>query len=216
MPEVLLHTEGLKLERGGRDLLSGVKDLKVEAGQNLLVLGPSGCGKTSLLHVLTGLLPPQGGDVMFRGRSYRALSDSQLNALRAERFGIVLQKLHLLGHLSVYQNIALAFSASRRKPDTVKILSILEGLGLKDKTYASARSLSQGEAQRVAIARAVVHGPDILFADEPTSSLDDRNAESVCKLLIDLSKQAGASLIVSTHDHRVRDLIDGDTLEMAA
>jgi ABC-type lipoprotein export system ATPase subunit len=216
MSEVILHTERLRLERGGRQVFSGLQDLHVEAGRNLLVLGPSGCGKTSLLHVLTGLLPPQEGEVLFRGRSYRGLSGSQMNALRAQSFGVVLQKLHLLGHLSAFQNVALAFSASRRRPDHAKIFSVLESLSLKDKAHVKARLLSQGEAQRVAIARAVVHGPEIVFADEPTSALDDRNTETVCRLLCDLSKQAGASLIVSTHDRRVRELIGGDLLEMAA
>lgn len=214
MAETVISSENLKLLRNGRDLFAGLGDLKLVRGQKMLLLGPSGCGKTSLLHVLTALLPFESGQVAFKGKPYSRMSARELDVLRGHHFGIILQKLHLIPHLSVYQNIALAFSGSHRRPHRAGILALLKELELDGHAGSRAESLSQGEAQRVAIARAVAHGPDVIFADEPTSALDDRNAESVYKLLTGLSEKTGACLLISTHDSRLRDLFDGEIKEM--
>ncbi|MCL4677127.1 MAG: ATP-binding cassette domain-containing protein [Alphaproteobacteria bacterium] len=214
MSELLLKAQNLKLDRSGRDLFSGIGEVCIFSGKNLLVLGPSGCGKTSLLHILTGLLPADGGTVEFLGKNYSHISSAALNRLRGQRYGVIHQKLHLISHLSVYQNISLAFKGARKPVNKPMILKVLEELGLRERAFHCARTLSQGEAQRVAIARAVVHKPDIIFADEPTSSLDDRHTDAVCGLLMSLSERGGASLVISTHDQRVRDVFKGQVLEM--
>lgn len=214
MSELLLKAQNLKLDRNGRDLFSGLGEVRIFSGKNLLVLGPSGCGKTSLLHILTGLLPVDGGIVEFLGKNYSHIPPSALNRLRGQRYGVIHQKLHLISHLNVYQNISLAFSGARKPVNKSMILNVLDELGLGDKAFHCARTLSHGEAQRVAIARAVVHKPDIIFADEPTSSLDDRHTDAVCGLLMSLSERGGASLVISTHDQRVRDVFKGQVLEM--
>jgi len=209
----LLQTKNLQLIRGERDLLSNIGNLKISEDRNLLILGPSGCGKTSLLHVLAGLLPPTGGDVFFLEQNYSQMTAGSLDKLRGQNFGFVFQGIHLLRHLNVVQNIALAFSGAGRKAEHDKIQSLIARLGLKGKECQKAHDLSHGEAQRVAIARACAHSPKIIFADEPTSALDDRNTKSVMELIQKLSSESGAALIVTTHDQRIKPLFN-DVLEM--
>lgn len=168
--------------------------------EHLLLSGLSGSGKTTLLHIIAGLLRPTAGDVVFDGRRYHGLSNRALDALRAENFGFVFQKLHLISHLTVAQNIALPLT--HRDPDRVQ--GLIEELGLDGKAHHYARDLSIGEAQRVAIARAVAHKPRVIFADEPTSALDDVNTEKVMTLLLDQAQKTGATLIAATHDARIK------------
>ncbi len=185
-------------------------NLHVEAGQSLLLLGPSGSGKTSLLNILAGLSQPGSGEVKYNDQIYAALSQSELDRLRANNFGFVFQKLLLIGHLSVEQNIGL----SQSKADHQRIKNLVDDLGLSGKEKQKARDLSVGEAQRVAIARAVVHNPTVIFADEPTSALDDINAEKVMNLIFDQAKKSGATVVAATHDARIKGMFD-NILEIA-
>lgn len=214
IPLDLLQAREIKLFRGERELFHNAENLNLASGQSLLILGPSGCGKTSLLHALAGLLPVTSGEVLFKGQSYRGLRPHRLDQIRAENYGFVFQSLHLVGHLNVQQNIALAFSSARKSPELSSILKVCEALGLKGKESQKAFSLSQGEAQRVCLARACVHSPKIVFADEPTSALDDVNTKAVMDFLFELSKASGVSLIVSTHDQRIKPYFK-DILEMS-
>lgn len=163
------------------------------------------------MNVMAGLLRPSSGDVKFEGKSYASLSEPQLDQLRAENFGFVFQKLHLIGHLSVEQNIALVQS----KPDHHRVQSLIDDLGLSGKEKQKARDLSVGEAQRVAIARAVANNPKVIFADEPTSALDDTNAGRVMDLIFEQAQKTGATVITATHDARIKDRFE-TILEMAA
>lgn len=176
------------------------KSLSVSAGKHLLLLGPSGCGKTTLMNVMAGLLRASSGEVSFEGKNYASLSESELDLLRAENFGFVFQKLHLIGHLSVAQNIAL----SQIKPDPARVQTLINDLGLSGKEAQKARDLSVGEAQRVAIARAVANTPKVIFADEPTSALDDTNAAKVMDLIFTQAAKTGATVIAATHDARIK------------
>lgn len=186
-------------------------NVSLKAGEHLLLLGPSGCGKTTLMNIMAGLLRASSGDVCFAGKNYASLSDRDLDNLRAENFGFVFQKLHLIGHLSVAQNIALA----QTKPDTARVITLINDLGLSGKEAQKARDLSVGEAQRVAIARAVSNNPKVIFADEPTSALDDANAAKVMNLIFDQAAKTGATVIASTHDGRIKDRFE-KILEMVA
>lgn len=212
--EPLLRAESLSLQRGGRDVLAGLPDIALHGGKHTMVIGPSGCGKTTLLHALTGLLPVEGGSIVFRGLAYKELSQGALDQLRGRHFGIVFQRLHLISHLTVYQNVCLSFSRGGKEVMRESVFNLLDSLGLGDKKNNPAYTLSQGEAQRAAFARAVVHKPDILFADEPTSALDDVNAGEVCRLLLDLCEKNGTALVISTHDERLRRIFDGQVVEM--
>jgi len=192
-------------------IILGQKTLGVSAGKHLLLLGPSGCGKTTLMNVMAGLLRASSGEVSFDGKNYTSLSDSNLDNLRAENFGFVFQKLHLIGHLSVAQNIALA----QTKPDPARVQALINDLGLSGKEAQKARDLSVGEAQRVAIARAVANNPKVIFADEPTSALDDANAAKVMDLIFAEATKTGATVIAATHDARIKERFE-TILEMAA
>jgi putative ABC transport system ATP-binding protein len=207
---MLFEIKNLEYEAQGRSIL-GSRSLNVDAGQHVLLLGASGCGKTTLMNVMAGLLRPSVGDVNYQGQSYASLSEPQLDQLRAENFGFVFQKLHLIGHLSVEQNIALA----QNKPDATRIQSLIDDLGLSGKERQKARDLSVGEAQRVAIARAVANNPKVIFADEPTSALDDANAVRVMDLIFDQAKKTGATVIAATHDARIKGRFE-TVLEMVA
>ncbi len=189
----------------------GQKTLGVSAGKHLLLLGQSGCGKTTLMNVMAGLLRASYGDVSFDGKNYTSLSDSDLDSLRAQNFGFVFQRLHLIGHLTLAQNIALA----QTKPDPARVQTLINDLGLSGKEAQKARDLSVGEAQRAAIARAVANNPKVIFADEPTSALDDTNAAKVMDLIFTQAAKTGATVIAATHDGRIKERFE-TILEMTA
>ncbi|MDP2205975.1 MAG: ATP-binding cassette domain-containing protein [Alphaproteobacteria bacterium] len=204
-----LELTDIRHSAGGREILR-IPALSVAAGGRLLLLGPSGCGKTTLLNLMAGLLRAEQGHVSLNGQAYDTLSGRALDALRRKYFGIVFQKLHLIGHLSVEQNICLAAD----HPDKTYMHSLTDRLGIADKRRSAARNLSHGEAQRAAIARALMNRPAIVLADEPTSALDDAQADNVSRLLLDETQTAGAALIVATHDARIKPLFD-TVLELA-
>lgn len=206
----ILHIQKLKHHAGGREILN-IDALGVDSGGRLLLLGPSGCGKTTLLSLMAGLLRAQSGDVTFDGTNYAALPSAALDGLRRRAFGFVFQKLHLLGHLSLEENVRLASDA----PDDAFIRALLARLGLGGKEKQAAHALSHGEAQRAAIARALAGKPRVLFADEPTSALDDANTAAVARLLLDETARSGAALVVATHDARLKPYFD-TAWEMAA
>ena len=173
---------------------------KVNEEQHLLILGPSGSGKTTIINLLSGLLKPSSGYINFKNTKYSVLSELQLDQLRSENFGFIFQKLHLIGHLNVEQNIAIA----KNKKNSLDINKLLDNLGLKGYNKMIVKNLSFGESQRVAVARGVVNNPKVIFADEPTSGLDDKNSNLVIKLIFEQVKKTGSTLIVSSHDQRIK------------
>jgi putative ABC transport system ATP-binding protein len=173
-------------------------------GSRWLVLGPSGCGKSTLLHILAGLVRPTGGEVNVFDTDLVSLDGKQLDAWRGAHVGIVLQALHLVPHLSVRDNLRLAQYLAHAPQQDEAIHESLAALGVADKSGRKPSALSQGEQQRVALARAVVNGPKLLLADEPTASLDDAAAERAVELLFAAAERRGATLVVATHDSRVK------------
>jgi len=186
---------------------------RAEPGSRWLILGPSGCGKTTLLHILAGLVRPSGGEVNVFDAELSSLKGKQLDAWRGANVGIVLQALHLIPHLSVRDNLRLAQHLARAPQRDAAIAEALAALGVADKAARRPDQLSQGEQQRVAIARAVVNGPKLLLADEPTASLDDASAERSVTLLLETAARSGATLVVATHDSRVKHHF-GNTLQL--
>ena len=140
------------------------------------------------------------GYINFKNTKYSLLSELQLDQLRSENFGFIFQKLHLIEHLNVEQNIAIA----KNKKNSLDINKLLDNLGLKGCNKMIVKNLSFGESQRVAVARGVVNNPKVIFADEPTSGLDDKNSNLVIKLIFDQVKKTGSTLIVSSHDQRIK------------
>ncbi|HWA39135.1 MAG TPA: ATP-binding cassette domain-containing protein [Burkholderiales bacterium] len=199
----MLAVRGLAHTYGSRQVLR-VDDWQVAAGERALVLGPSGSGKSTLLHVLAGLLKPTAGSVFAFDEEISSLSGSTLDRWRGRNVGIVLQALHLVSHLTVRANLRLAQYLARLPQDDAAIDRTLAALGVADKAARRPGELSQGEQQRVAVARAVVNGPKLLLADEPTSSLDDEAAARAIDLLTGEAARTGATLVVVTHDARVK------------
>ncbi|WP_269532770.1 ABC transporter ATP-binding protein [Chitinimonas sp. BJYL2] len=174
-----------------------------QAGQAVLT-GPSGSGKTTLLSLLGGLLSPSAGRVVLAGQDVARLPASQRDAFRGRSIGFVPQRPHLVASLSVAENLQLAQYLAHLPQDPQRIDTVLTALGIAELARRKPAQLSQGQAQRVAIARAVVNRPAVLLADEPTASLDDEATAAVLALLRSAADEAGASLLVASHDGRVK------------
>ena len=188
--------------------------LGVRPGEIVAVMGPSGSGKSTLLHCLAGIFPPDSGEVWFDGRRLDELSDAERTRLRRTEFGFVFQFGNLVPELTAADNVALPLLLKRsgRKAAYQRAASWLDRLGLSDKGARRTGELAGGEAQRVAIARALALGPRLLFADEPTGSLDSLAGEKVMKLLTGLAKEQGVTVVLVTHDVRVAAYADREVL----
>jgi ABC-type lipoprotein export system ATPase subunit len=180
------------------------KDLKLEQGSHWLILGASGSGKTTLLHLLSGLLRPQSGNIKISGKDIAKINEAELDKFRGKEIGLVFQKAHLVSVLSVKDNLALAQYLAGLPQDSGRIKEVLAELQLEGKINSKPHQLSQGEQQRVTIARAVLNKPSVIFADEPTSALDDMNTEKVMNLLENQAKKYNATLVIVTHDQRLK------------
>ena len=199
----MIAVRGLAHRYGAAEALR-LADWKVAQGERWLVLGASGSGKTTLLHILAGLVRPSEGQVEVSGENILKLEGARLDRWRASTVGIVLQALHLMKHLSVRDNLRLAQYLARAPQDDARIADTLGALGVGEKAARRPSELSQGEMQRVAIARAVVNRPKLLLADEPTANLDDAAAAKAVDLLSEQAARHGATLVVATHDARVK------------
>jgi putative ABC transport system ATP-binding protein len=199
----LLEIRDLRHDYGTRTVLS-VPSWDVAKGEASLVLGPSGSGKSTLLAAICGLLTPTAGRIKLAGEEVTGLSAVRRDAFRARRVGLVPQTLHLIGVLSARDNLRLARRLASLPEDGAWIDACLASLGLAGLAARKASELSVGEAQRVAIARAVVNRPALILADEPTSALDDANCDKAMALLREQAAACGATLLVATHDQRVR------------
>ncbi|MEO1730593.1 MAG: ATP-binding cassette domain-containing protein [Pseudomonadota bacterium] len=196
-----LSLAGVGLSYNGRSVLQDVSfDLRTQ--ESALLLGPSGSGKSSLINIICGLQTPDAGSV--------TLGDAQVAAggvgdqVRRRSMGIIFQTLRLVSALSVKANLLLAQKLQNGAHDRSLIDATLERLEIAHLTDSRPHELSRGEAQRAAIARALVVKPALLIADEPTSALDSTNTQRVAELLIEASQEAGASLLVATHDDRLK------------
>lgn len=179
-------------------------DIEVTRGEHTLILGDSGSGKTTLLHILSGLLKPETGTVQIDGQPLYDLPARKLDEFRGQRIGLIFQEAHLVKSLTIKENLQIAQGFAGAKVDHQRIEEVLALLNLEHKGNSYPSKLSRGQMQRAAIARAVINRPAILVADEPTASLDDRNTESVLNLLRTQAEQQGATLIIATHDKRVK------------
>lgn len=209
----VLRIEDLAHSYNGRPVLAGF-DLVQNAGAHRLLLGPSGSGKTTLINLIAGLLSPERGRIEIAGTSIGKLSPARRDDLRRRHVGIIFQTLRLVAALDVRANLRLAQRLAGVPRDDAAISHLLETLGIGHRATAKPRMLSQGEAQRAAIARALVGRPALLIADEPTSALDDVNAERVAALLLEAADANGSTLLIATHDTRLRRFI-ADTVELA-
>jgi putative ABC transport system ATP-binding protein len=200
----LLAATDLHRSFGRTPALRGA-ELTIGAGEIVAVMGPSGSGKSTLLHCLAGILTPDRGEVRFEGRRIDNLPEPARSELRRTTFGFVFQFGQLVPELTAEENVALPLllSGARRAPALDRARAWFDRLGLAGLECRRPGELSGGEAQRVAVARGLVAGPRVVFADEPTGSLDSLAGEQVMNLLVDTARAEGASVVLVTHEPRV-------------
>jgi putative ABC transport system ATP-binding protein len=203
-PGPLAEARNVERSFGETPALRGAS-LEVARGEILAVMGPSGSGKSTLLHCMAGILVPGSGEIWFDGQRIDTLDEQKRSALRRDHFGFIFQFGQLVPELSAEENVALPLllAGMRRKRALAGARAWLDLLGLSDVATHRSGEMSGGQAQRVAIARALVHRPELLFADEPTGSLDSLNGELVMELLVKTVQEHGVSVVLVTHDARV-------------
>jgi putative ABC transport system ATP-binding protein len=183
-------------------------DLDIQAGEAVAILGASGSGKSTLLGLLAGLDNASAGSVWLCGQSLDTLDEDGRAALRGGRVGFVFQNFQLLPTLTARENVLLPLELTGAADAPRRADEALERVGLTPRARHYPRQLSGGEQQRVAIARAYAPRPQVLFADEPTGNLDQATGDQIIDLLLDLRRQAGAALVLVTHDPRLAGLCD--------
>ena len=200
----LVEARGIHKAFGLTPALRGA-NVTVRQGEIFAIMGPSGSGKSTLLHCLAGIFTPDMGDVLFDGQLVNEMSEEDRTKLRRTAFGFVFQFGQLVPELTAADNVALPLLLNRTKRTVAYTTAAawLGKLGIGDKGGRRTGELSGGEAQRVAVARALALAPKVIFADEPTGSLDSLTGEKVMDLLTDLARQQGATVVMVTHDARV-------------
>ena len=208
----MIATRDLTFSYPGSDLLT-FPNVQCNAGGQLLILGDSGSGKTTLLHLVCGLLKPESGDIEISGVKISSLNERELDKFRGENIGVVFQQAHFVQSLTVSENLALPALMTSEDISSEELaersLGLLKRLRLDHKADSLPGELSVGEQQRASIARALIHKPKVVFADEPTSALDDKSTEAVISLLEEETKLVGSSLVIVTHDQRLKSRYDG-------
>jgi putative ABC transport system ATP-binding protein len=211
MSDPILTARAVTKSFGTTQALRGV-DVEVAAGEVLAVMGPSGSGKSTLLHCLAGILRPESGEVHFDGRRIDALGERARSELRRDHFGFVFQFGQLIPELPAIENVMLPLllagrSRGRARTEAADLLGRLDLGELQERRPGE---MSGGQAQRVAVARALVAQPAVVFADEPTGSLDTLAGEHVMDLLIDCAQERNTSVVLVTHEARVAAYADRD------
>ena len=193
----MLSLRGVTKRFGARTVLNSVS-LELAAGEYIAIIGESGIGKSTLLNVVAGLEPVDGGRILFQNLEITNLDDDALTLLRRDHFGFVFQAFHVLPQLTVAQNVGLPLLL-RGIQDAATTRAMLAAVGLAGREQSAPRELSGGELQRVAIARALAGDPKLVLADEPTGNLDPENARQVLQLFKKAVKDRGAGAILATH-----------------
>lgn len=181
--------------------------LNINAGEFIAIMGKSGSGKSTLLSLLAGLDYPDTGEVWLAGENLTHLTEDQLAQKRQQDMGFVFQSFHLLPTLTVAENIAFPLDIAGAT-DAARVDALVEAVGLSHRRDNLPHQLSGGEQQRCAVARALVARPQVAFADEPTGNLDERNAEQVMQLLLDLRSASDTALVIVTHDASLAEQAD--------
>lgn len=208
---MLIHAENLsKVYGSGENKVVALHkaNMEIAAGDFISIMGPSGSGKSTLLHLLSGLDFPTEGKLSYDGQDIYGLRDRELSAFRRRRIGFIFQQFHLLPVLTARENILMPLLLDRKQEDAAYLKELTGLLGISDRLTHLPHELSGGQQQRVAIARALIAGPDIIFADEPTGNLDSKSGEEVMKMLEDIRRKMGKTLVVITHDSRIAQMAD--------
>ncbi|MBI4304516.1 MAG: ATP-binding cassette domain-containing protein [Chloroflexi bacterium] len=201
-----------KVYGSGHVAVKAVDDVSLHVcrGEMVAIMGPSGSGKTTLLQMVGALQKPTSGEVFVDGKDITTLPEKDLCRVRVATFGFIFQTPNLLSALTSLQNVELVLDlcGRSRRNSRKKAVELLEQLGLETRLRHKPSKLSGGEQQRVAIARALVNDPPILLADEPTANLDSKNGQTVMELLRNVSREKGKTVVVVSHDLRIRYMVD--------
>ena len=210
--QTLQITHVTKRYGAGSTEVTAVRDvsLSVSPGEIVLIMGPSGSGKTTLLSMLGALLKPTEGTIQLNGTTISALAENRLPDIRLKQFGFIFQDFNLLSALTALENVAIVAELAETRPGAArkKAASLLTELGLGGRLNFLPEKLSGGEKQRVAIARALVNNPALILADEPTANLDSKIGHEIMRLLRRIAKDQGRSVIIVSHDQRIKDIAD--------
>lgn len=218
MTESSSHSAALQIDHvtkrygSGSTEVTAVRDvsLSVSPGEIVLIMGPSGSGKTTLLSMLGALLKPTEGTIQLNGTTISALEENRLPDIRLRQFGFIFQDFNLLSALTAVENVAIVgeLAGIKSGEGRRKAAALLTELGLKERLDFRPEKLSGGEKQRVAIARALVNDPTLILADEPTANLDSKIGHEIMRLLRRIAKEQGRSVIIVSHDQRIKDIAD--------
>jgi putative ABC transport system ATP-binding protein len=210
---MIIEARGVVKSFGQTPALRGAA-IAAGAGEIVAVMGPSGSGKSTLLHCLAGILVPDEGEVWFGGQRLDIMSETGRSGLRRDRFGFVFQSGQLVPELTAEENVALPLllGGTRRTAALQRARAWLGRLGLDGLGDRRSGELSGGQAQRVALARGMVASPEVLFADEPTGSLDSVSGELVMSLMTGAAREQGTTVILVTHDARVAAYADREVI----
>ena len=192
-------------------VLNGI-DLTLNEGEITALVGASGSGKSTLLTIAAGLQPATGGKVIFKGKNLSNMTQDQVREIRAEQFGFIFQSSHLVPFLTVEEQLILMLDVARskmkKKEKREEVTRILKLVGMEHRQHAYPSSLSGGERQRIAISRAIIHQPSIVFADEPTASLDSKRSIEVMELIQELTKSLNITTLIVTHEDEMLQYTD--------
>jgi lipoprotein-releasing system ATP-binding protein len=202
----MLICENLSFSIDGHKLISDI-NFNIKNQKDLLITGPSGVGKTTLLSILCGLQKPTEGNIKYNNINLYDLKEDKIDDFRGKQLGIVFQNFNLINSFTIKQNLDLANTVSTSQ-ESDHLYKLLQRIGLAEKSHLQVSKLSTGEKQRLAVARAFIGNPKWVFCDEPTSSLDDKNTDIIVNLIKEESLRSKASLILITHDKRVRSILN--------
>ena len=195
----------------GKKPIARVKNFSLASGEHGLILGPSGSGKSTLLYTLAGLLPAinsAGASVMVHNTNLLTMAPRMMEEFRGKTMGIIYQSLYLIRSLTVIDNLLVVSHAAGLRQDKKHAMTLLRAVGVDGLAHRRPDELSLGQQQRVALARAAVTRPKIIFGDEPTSALDDKNCHAAMGLLFKVAAESSASLLIATHDPRIKKYFD--------
>lgn len=212
--DIIIRTDDIKKSYGETHAMRGIS-LDIKRGEVLAIMGPSGSGKSTLLHTIAGITRPDSGKVYFNGSRIDNLNDRQRTMLRRSKFGFVFQFSQLVPELTAIDNVAvpLLLNGVDKRTAYKRAEQWLNKVGINDaKLHNLANQLSGGQIQRVAIARAMIINPEILFADEPTGSLDSINSELVMKMFIRTAKDNGTTVVMVTHEPTIAAYADREII----
>jgi len=205
----MIEIQNIHKSFGDLEVLKGV-DLRVKKGEIVAIVGKSGAGKTTLLQIIGTLERPTKGKVIIDGKDVFALNDNQLAAFRNQHIGFIFQFHQLLPEFTALENVCIPAMIAREKEADYQPRAerLLTELGLKERMHHKPNELSGGEKQRVAASRALMMNPDIILADEPTGSLDEKNKKELSELLLKLRKEYGQTILLVTHDKELAGIAD--------